>query len=226
LQARRKITGDESFGACLEPFARSVILGREPINLPGGRLARVRYAPIADVLLRSNETTLCAMKRLMQCNNPLDHSITSSASAIASAIRSGDLAVLRLQPGGRSESGRRPEGSAPYDDAALSPVAPRLSASSCKTRAPAPRVLKQEVVANDPLYRTLGSGSVPSAGHHSINSCARSKICGGTSTPIALAVLRLITKSNFVGCSTGMSAGLAPLRILPIKVAVWRCMST
>ena len=33
------------------------------INLPGGRLARVRYAPIADVLLRSSETTLCANRR-------------------------------------------------------------------------------------------------------------------------------------------------------------------
>jgi hypothetical protein len=27
---------------------RDVFLGREPINLSGGRLARVRYAPITD----------------------------------------------------------------------------------------------------------------------------------------------------------------------------------
>ncbi len=32
--------------------------------------------------------------------------------------------------------------------------------------------------------------------------------------PSALAVLRLMTSSNFVGCSTGRSAGLAPFRIL------------
>src|SRR5688572_3960548 len=37
---------------------------------------------------------------------------------------------------------------------------------------------------------------------------------GGIVRPICLAVLRLITSSNFVGCSTGRSAGLAPLRIL------------
>src|SRR5438309_1704558 len=37
---------------------------------------------------------------------------------------------------------------------------------------------------------------------------------GGIVTPICFAVLRLITSSNFVGCSTGRSAGLAPLRIL------------
>ena len=37
---------------------------------------------------------------------------------------------------------------------------------------------------------------------------------GGIVTPICLAVFRLITNSNFLGCSTGRSAGLAPLRIL------------
>src|SRR6266496_4056270 len=37
---------------------------------------------------------------------------------------------------------------------------------------------------------------------------------GGMISPSALAVLRLITSSNFVGCSMGRSAGLAPLRIL------------
>jgi hypothetical protein len=39
-------------------------LGREPINVPGGRLAKVRYAPIADVSLHSSETTQCAISRL------------------------------------------------------------------------------------------------------------------------------------------------------------------
>jgi len=38
--------------------------------------------------------------------------------------------------------------------------------------------------------------------------------CGGIVTPICLAVLRLITSSNFFGCSTGRSAGLAPFSIL------------
>src|SRR5262245_26239840 len=51
---------------------------------------------------------------------------------------------------------------------------------------------------------------------HSITSSARCWRNQGTSRPSALAVLRLITSSNFVGCSTGRSAGLAPLRILPI----------
>src|SRR5206468_4227925 len=50
--------------------------------------------------------------------------------------------------------------------------------------------------------------------HHSISSSARRSSDGGIVRPRALAVLRLITSSNLVGCSTGRSPGLAPLRIL------------
>src|SRR5215510_6481070 len=48
---------------------------------------------------------------------------------------------------------------------------------------------------------------------HSITSSAVASNIGGTSRPSALAVLRLMTSSNLVGCTTGRSAGLAPLRI-------------
>src|SRR5712692_2562408 len=50
--------------------------------------------------------------------------------------------------------------------------------------------------------------------HHRIISSARSRSDCGIVRPSAFAVLRLITNSNLVGCSTGKSAGLAPLRIL------------
>ena len=49
-------------------------------------------------------------------------------------------------------------------------------------------------------------------------SARRSTDCGIVS-PSAFADLRLITSSNFVGCSTERSAGLAPLRILDTLVA-------
>jgi len=49
---------------------------------------------------------------------------------------------------------------------------------------------------------------------HSITRSARSKSDGGIVRPSAFAVFRLITSSNFVGRSTGRSAGFAPLRIL------------
>src|SRR5262249_46353359 len=52
---------------------------------------------------------------------------------------------------------------------------------------------------------------------HSINSSARSKNASGIFSPMAFAVVRLMTRSNLVGCSTGMSAGFAPRRILSTK---------
>src|SRR5262249_55714117 len=51
------------------------------------------------------------------------------------------------------------------------------------------------------------------AAPHSITSSARASSDGGTVRPSAFAVLRLIVSSNFVGCSTGSSAGLAPCKI-------------
>src|SRR5262249_49370162 len=62
--------------------------------------------------------------------------------------------------------------------------------------------------------RRLGAG-VGRVGRacYSITSLAwRSSDCGIVK-PSALAVLRLMTSSNLVGCSTGRSAGFAPLRI-------------
>jgi hypothetical protein len=54
----------------------------------------------------------------------------------------------------------------------------------------------------------------PASVHYSITWSARCKSDGGIVRPRALAVLRLITSSNFVACSTGRSPGFAPLRIL------------
>src|SRR5262249_27954178 len=58
--------------------------------------------------------------------------------------------------------------------------------------------------------------------HHSITSSARAKNVSGIVRPSALAVLRLTTGSNLVGCSTGISAGFTPRRILSINPAVRR----
>ena len=54
---------------------------------------------------------------------------------------------------------------------------------------------------------------------HSITSSARASSVGGTEMPSAFAVFKLITSSNLVGCSTGRSAGFAPLKILSTKAA-------
>jgi hypothetical protein len=47
-----------------------------------------------------------------------------------------------------------------------------------------------------------------------MTSSATASTDGGIVRPSAFAVLRLMTRSNLVGCSTGRSAGLAPFRIL------------
>src|ERR1700731_501733 len=53
---------------------------------------------------------------------------------------------------------------------------------------------------------------------HSITSSARASTVAGIVSPIVRAVLRLMTSSNFVGCSTGRSAGLAPFKTLSTYV--------
>jgi transcriptional regulator with XRE-family HTH domain len=57
---------------------------------------------------------------------------------------------------------------------------------------------------------------------HRITSSARSSSDGGIVRPRALAVFRLITSSNRVGCSIGNSAGVAPRRMRSTKVAAMR----
>src|SRR5262249_51700711 len=63
------------------------------------------------------------------------------------------------------------------------------------------------------------------AAPHSITSSARRRRAVGTSKPMALAVLRLRIVSNFVGCSTGRSAALAPFAILSTYSAARRNIS-
>src|SRR5262249_17039066 len=60
---------------------------------------------------------------------------------------------------------------------------------------------------------------------YSITSSARASNVGGMVNSSALAVVRLINSSNFVGNSIGKSPGLAPLRILSTKLAVRRQLS-
>jgi hypothetical protein len=50
---------------------------------------------------------------------------------------------------------------------------------------------------------------------HSITSSAATCSVSGTVRPSLLAAFKLMTSSNFVGCTTGRSLGWAPLRIRP-----------
>src|ERR1700720_913232 len=55
---------------------------------------------------------------------------------------------------------------------------------------------------------------------HSITLSARIKSVSGMTRPIALAVLRLITSSNVVGCWTGRSCGRSPRSSLATEAAI------
>jgi hypothetical protein len=57
---------------------------------------------------------------------------------------------------------------------------------------------------------------------HSITSSASANKVGGRFRPSALAVFRLMTNSNFAGCTTGRSAGFSPFRMRPVYTPIWR----
>src|SRR5262245_55741557 len=75
-----------------------------------------------------------------------------------------------------------------------------------------------------------GRSSVPpdklSGLPHSLASSARASIEGGMVIAIALVVLRLIERVNFVCSCTGRSVGLAPFRILSTYTALLRNISS
>jgi hypothetical protein len=73
-----------------------------------------------------------------------------------------------------------------------------------RPRTCSPRAEARRIAAN--ITKLPGLTALP----YSITLSARTNKASGTVTPIALAVLRLITSSNFVGCSTGISAILVP----------------
>ena len=82
----------------------------------------------------------------------------------------------------------------------------------CRQR---PRNTRYQADATPYLGRTYTGWIAPACGWrtHSITSSAMARSAGRESRPSVLAVLRLITSSNLVGCMTGRSPGLAPLRI-------------
>ena len=70
--------------------------------------------------------------------------------------------------------------------------------------------------ARPPRHRAAKPRNELARSHHWITSSAVANSVSGTVRPSALAVARLMTSSNLVDCTTGRSAGLMPLRILPV----------
>ena len=82
----------------------------------------------------------------------------------------------------------------------------------------------------EPRGKELPTVSHRDRNHHtraySITSSASICIETGTSIPSALAVFKLMTSSNFVGCRTGRSAGFLPIRIWPVRAPPCRYRSS
>jgi hypothetical protein len=73
---------------------------------------------------------------------------------------------------------------------------------------------RSRTAASRPHGRRAAKQRNELAAPHSITSSARASSVGGAVRPSALAVVKLMMRSNLVGCSTGSSAGFAPRRIL------------
>src|SRR5262249_51966815 len=75
------------------------------------------------------------------------------------------------------------------------------------------------------VHRSLLTPNTSPLTPYRITLSALAKTFGGIVRPICLAAFRLMTNSNCFGCSTGRSAGLAPLRILSTYVVARRFKS-
>src|SRR5262249_51829721 len=91
---------------------------------------------------------------------------------------------------------------------------------SAREHADAPHLLLLRARRKRPRRSHTAEQRDEVAAFHSITSSARASSIGGISKPRRLAVLRLITNSNFVDWITGRSVGLAPLRMRPVLMPI------
>ncbi len=140
----------------------------------------------------------------------LHHSAVTGLDFVA--CRSGCRRISRPFQGAKSQEGGLfgESGDRPGGQAASAAALARRAASS--PAAPPSAAMNSRASLNY-LANNLG-GTVRLPPPHSITLSALNSSDVGTSRPIAFAVLRLTTISNFVGCCTGRSSGLAPFRIL------------
>jgi hypothetical protein len=98
------------------------------------------------------------------------------------------------------------------------PNTPRLRALALFRRRSPQRVVRSSMPASENLHRSRHrrNAAISSSFDYSITSSAAAWSASGTVRPSALAVLRLMTSWNLVGCWTGRSPGLSPLRMRPV----------
>src|SRR5262249_37788740 len=89
-------------------------------------------------------------------------------------------------------------------------------AAVCRRRLATSAVEGAAVMRQHDSQLALLTQSRHAAIYYSITSSAATSRVRGNVRPSVLAVLRLMTSSNLVTCSNGMSAGFAPRKILSI----------
>src|SRR5262249_4987089 len=81
-------------------------------------------------------------------------------------------------------------------------------------QSPCPLYTRKRTCALQLGMSAMGQKRTHALHQWSINWSARSSTVGGIVRPSSLAVFRLMISSNLVGCSTGISPGFAPLKII------------
>ncbi len=126
-----------------------------------------------------------------------------------------------------SQRGRHLAGCTAQPNVSFGSVAPDRHARDVAAMSASHPITTELVRHNEPALRaTNGPMHCSNNRDYSITSSARASSVGGIAKPIALAVVRLITSSNLVGCSIGRSPGFAPRKILSTYSAARRNRST
>jgi len=97
--------------------------------------------------------------------------------------------------------------------------ASRLCTESLRTDAHPFSMKGGQMSRSEATSSPVASQMLRSFASDQISSSARSNRDCGIVSPSDAAVFRLMTSSNLAGCSTGMSPGLAPRKILSTYVA-------
>jgi hypothetical protein len=164
-----------------------------------GAVARVRPAEIIRQMAAHRQIT----EQLLQASPRLCRELSSICLTSQSiCVRTGRLVSLA-----RLEGGRNAANSTVNPRADVAPSSPTTASSPAARTRPRRRTTEQRDELAPP---------------HSITSSAAACSVRGTVSPSACAVVRLITNSKWVGCRTGSSAGLAPLRICATYSPAWR----
>jgi len=216
---------DPEIGARLAAFRQ----GLEKRGWSEGRNVRIdyRFAPAsAQVQVLAKELVALQLDVILANSTPVTAALQRESrtipivfAVVADPIGSGFVASLP-RPGGNITGVMLYEASVTGKWLAmLKEIAPNLVRAAFVANPKTATFYDYYLQAAEAAAPSVGIEPVPTAegrwAIHSITSSARPISGSGIVRPSVFAVLRLMIISTFVACWTGMSAGLAPLRMRP-----------